>query len=246
MLRTAAREGLAAIAMAWSMVMAGTGDLVTLKALRQLQNRISADVHYGHHMASHMALGLLFLGGGRFTLSRQPKAVALLLCAAYPHWPSHPSDQRPHLQLLRHFWAMAVEPRCIVVREIASGQVCSLPLEVELVQPTTFDNNSSVTNITTTKWIIMTSPCLLPDLNRVKTIRLHSSVRTHFPVELSLQTCPYQFDPYSQTWTILVKPATNQYPYIQDTSTSITITDEVCRYYFIFIYIYHDLFKCCI
>ena len=45
--------------------MAGTGNLDVLRIARQLRKRHSPDVQYGSHMAVHMAVGLLFLGGGR-------------------------------------------------------------------------------------------------------------------------------------------------------------------------------------
>ena len=46
--------------------MSGSGDLEVLKLIRRLHVRIGhPEVHYGSHMAVHMALGLLFLGGGR-------------------------------------------------------------------------------------------------------------------------------------------------------------------------------------
>ena len=47
-------------------VMSGSGDLEVLKLIRRLHVRIGhSEVCYGNHMAVHMALGLLFLGGGR-------------------------------------------------------------------------------------------------------------------------------------------------------------------------------------
>ena len=47
-------------------VMCGSGDLAVIRLIRRLRTRISsAEVNYGSHMATHMALGLLFLGGGR-------------------------------------------------------------------------------------------------------------------------------------------------------------------------------------
>jgi len=48
--------------------MAGTGNLDVLRIARQLHKRHSVDVSYGSHMAVHMAIGLLFLGGGRYDL----------------------------------------------------------------------------------------------------------------------------------------------------------------------------------
>lgn len=49
-------------------------------------------------MAIHMSIGLLFLGGGMYTLSTSNEAVAALLCAFYPLFPCHMSDNRLHLQ----------------------------------------------------------------------------------------------------------------------------------------------------
>lgn len=47
--------------------MSGSGDLEVLKLIRRLHVRIGhPEVTYGSHMAVHMALGLLFLGGGRY------------------------------------------------------------------------------------------------------------------------------------------------------------------------------------
>ena len=49
--------------------MAGTGNLDVLRIARQLRKRHSPDVPYGNHMAVHMAIGLLFLGAGRYQLN---------------------------------------------------------------------------------------------------------------------------------------------------------------------------------
>lgn len=47
--------------------MSGSGDLGVLRLIRHHSSRIGQqDVSYGRHMATHMALGLLFLGGGRY------------------------------------------------------------------------------------------------------------------------------------------------------------------------------------
>jgi len=48
--------------------MAGTGDLNVLRLCRYLRTRIGSPfgfVSYGSHMAIAMAIGLLFLGGGK-------------------------------------------------------------------------------------------------------------------------------------------------------------------------------------
>lgn len=78
--------------------MAGTGNLEIMRIVRHLRRRVgvnsSAIVTYGSHLAIHMALGLLFLGGGRFTLSNSPESVAALICAFYPKFPTHSNDNR--------------------------------------------------------------------------------------------------------------------------------------------------------
>ena len=49
-------------------------------------------------MAIHMSMGLLFLGGGMYTVSNSNAAVAALLCACFPEYPMASSDNRYHLQ----------------------------------------------------------------------------------------------------------------------------------------------------
>lgn len=56
-------------------------------------------LHYGHHLAVSLAAGLLFLSGGRSSLSTSNEAIAALLMALYPVWPCTPTDQRCHLQV---------------------------------------------------------------------------------------------------------------------------------------------------
>ena len=50
----------------WLQTMSGSGDLDILRLIRQLRVRVhQPEVTYGSHLGVHMALGLLFLGGGR-------------------------------------------------------------------------------------------------------------------------------------------------------------------------------------
>ena len=46
--------------------MAGSGNLQVLRIARSLRKRINSDISYGAHVAVHMAIGFLFLGGGRY------------------------------------------------------------------------------------------------------------------------------------------------------------------------------------
>lgn len=85
------------IVLAFASVMAGTGDIAVLRVCRYLHSRVGPNngvATYGSHLATHMALGLLFLGGGRYTLSSKPQAVAALICAFFPKFPTHSNDNR--------------------------------------------------------------------------------------------------------------------------------------------------------
>ncbi|KAF9150117.1 Anaphase-promoting complex subunit 1 [Linnemannia schmuckeri] len=118
--------------MAASMVIAGSGRIDFLRTLRKLHKRIKGDTNYGSHMAYHMALGFLFLGGGTCTLGTTNRCVAALLCSLYPRLPIDPMDNRGHLQAFRHLWVLAVEPRCLVTREASTGAYCPVPVTVHL------------------------------------------------------------------------------------------------------------------
>ena len=67
--------------MSLSLVMAGTGDLDVIRLVRFLRSRVGPARHstvtYGSHMALHMSLGLLFLGGGRYTLNTRKELMTL-------------------------------------------------------------------------------------------------------------------------------------------------------------------------
>lgn len=119
-----------AATVALGLVMAGTGDLGTLRLVRGLAARpAAADATYGGHMAAAMATGLLFLGGGTHAVSSAtPGAVAALVAACYPVFPASSWDNRGHLQALRHLYVLAAEPRVVVPRDADTGRACYAPL----------------------------------------------------------------------------------------------------------------------
>ena len=90
-------QTLCILVLSLGIVMAGSGDLEVTRIARFLGSRVGPKwptVTYGSHMAVHMALGLLYLGGGRFSLSTEPRAVAAMICAFYPKFPTHSLDNR--------------------------------------------------------------------------------------------------------------------------------------------------------
>lgn len=122
-LQTSSRAIADQLALCLSMVLAGSGDLDALKLLRIAHGQRPGHDPYGSHMATHMALGLLFLGGGRYTLGTSDASIAALLISLYPLFPTRANDNRAHLQAFRHLWFLAVEPRLAVAQDVTSGEV---------------------------------------------------------------------------------------------------------------------------
>ncbi|ORY93006.1 hypothetical protein BCR43DRAFT_496181 [Syncephalastrum racemosum] len=99
------------LAVACAMVTAGSGHRGVFDKLEQLYAQVSSKRHYGHHMATTTALGLLYCGLGGYTLQNTDEAVAILLCAFYPFYPQSPEDNRGHAQAFRHLWVLALDVR---------------------------------------------------------------------------------------------------------------------------------------
>ena len=182
------RTTINSVVMGLGMVMAGSGDLLVMRQLRRLHARLptsstslGSDVSYGDHMATHLALGLLFLGAGKFTLSTaHPRQVAVLLCAFYPRFPRDVSDGRSHLQALRHLWVLAVEGRCVQIVGVQDGQEESgsngSDLAVKL----------SVRRKGETDAVEMSIPCVLPSLDELEQVGINGD--GVLPLSISTQS----------------------------------------------------------
>ncbi|KAH8688755.1 putative 20S cyclosome subunit [Talaromyces proteolyticus] len=158
------------VAISAAAVMAGTGDLALFRRLRSLHGRIDPDTSYGSHMAAHMAIGLLFLGGGSYTLGTSNLAIASLMCAFYPIFPMSVLDNKCHLQAFRHLWVLAAEPRCLVARDVDTRRPMTAPISI-------ITKDGQITETI--------SPCLLPDLDDLVMVRVHC--RDHWPLVLDFE-----------------------------------------------------------
>ncbi|WIA14045.1 hypothetical protein OEZ85_002600 [Tetradesmus obliquus] len=145
------------VLLALALVMAGSGHLPTFRLIQVLSRRSAGplratgaegqtpggiaallsgpgvgcgQVSYGHHLATSLAAGLLFLSAGRASISSSNEAVAALLIALYPVWPNSPTDQRCHLQAFRHLYVLAAEPRCLQAVDVHSRQQVVVPLQI--------------------------------------------------------------------------------------------------------------------
>ena len=115
-----------AIALALALVVAGSGDVAVLALLRGLHTRQNCE--YGDHMAIGMAIGFVFLGAGRLTVSNSLQSTALLMISLFPKWPADGHDNTHHLQAFRHLYVMALvnTPRWLEAFDVATRQPVSI------------------------------------------------------------------------------------------------------------------------
>ncbi|KAJ4290939.1 Anaphase-promoting complex subunit 1 [Kalmusia sp. IMI 367209] len=188
--RNTARNCQDLVALSIAAVMAGTGDLELFRRLRALHAQVGPDMQYGTHLASHMAIGVLFLGGGTYTFSTSNKAIAALICAFYPIFPTDVQDSRAHLQAFRHFWVLAAEPRCLIIRDVDTGKAFSTPILVYL------KDGDDVPNT-------MTAPCLLPELQTIA--RIETVDPAYWPTTLDFVLNPLHLQHFRYNQTLNVR-----------------------------------------
>ncbi|KAK1170590.1 anaphase-promoting complex subunit 1 isoform X1 [Acipenser oxyrinchus oxyrinchus] len=169
---------LSIVLLSLSMVMAGSGNLKVLQLCRFMHKKTGGELNYGFHMAHHMALGLLFLGGGRYTLSTSNSAIAALLCALYPHFPSHSTDNRYHLQALRHLYVLAAEPRLLVPVDVDTSTPCYALLEVTYKGSQWYEETT----------VELMAPTLLPELDLLKQIKVKGPRYWELTIDLNKGT----------------------------------------------------------
>ncbi|KUI62408.1 Negative regulator of mitosis [Cytospora mali] len=191
------------VALSAASVMAGTGDLEVMRRLRSLHGRDDPHTSYGSHMAAHLAIGALFLGSGTATFSTSNLAIASLLIAFYPLFPSGIQDNRAHLQAFRHFWVFAADPRCLVSKDIATGQPISVPVLIKLRAPAPLPTKQaspsksrhrarhSLAPQQKVPMIIRKyTPCLLPPFEEISTVRTDATAQGYWNLELDFEQRP--------------------------------------------------------
>ena len=176
------------VALAAACVMAGFGDVKVFRRLRALHGRTDADTTYGSHLAGHLAIGILFLGGGTHSFNTSKLAIASLLCAFYPLFPTTVLDNKSHLQAFRHFWVLATEPRCLIIRDIDTHRPLSIPVNVIL---------RNKVNIS------LTAPCLLPSFEVVASVVTNDPA--YWSVSLNIAENPDHLAAFKRHQTIYVR-----------------------------------------
>ncbi|KAF6808009.1 20s cyclosome subunit (apc1) [Colletotrichum musicola] len=188
------------LALSAAIVMAGTGDLVVLRRLRLLHGRDDPDTPYGSHLAAHLAIGSLFLGCGTATFGTSNMAIASLLIAFYPVFPTSVMDNRSHLQAFRHFWVLATDPRCLVAKDVTTGQPVSAPIEIRRKRgknepPEPEGGNSSV---------VRQTPCLLPPLAEIASIRTKAGP-AFWDLELDFEKNPALAEAFARNQSLYLR-----------------------------------------
>lgn len=200
--RSAAREGLNLISIALCMVMAGTGEITCLRRLRYAYGMYHQAFRYGVHVATHLSLGLLFLGAGRYTLGTSNAAIANMVVAFFPRFHHVSSDNRSYLQALRHLWVLAVEPRCLMARDVNTREAVYLPIKI-----TTKEGAEKGTTQ-------LISPTLIPDLNKLLSIRIDTP--RYWPFFVDLEHVPQHRISLLRRQTLYVKRRTAFLSYTED------------------------------
>eukprot|EP01147_Barroeca_monosierra_P005120 gene5120-159_t len=155
-----------------AMVMAGTGYIPIIRAVLQLRTNTNAKGTYGCQIATHMALGFLFLGGGTVTLSRSEKSIAALFLACFPKFPKNTTDNQYHLQACRHLYTQAAVPRMLLAKNIDSQEIVHVPILITFQEKLDHREETCSLNLVT--------PCLLP-VSLSKIISIQTAGHRFFP-----------------------------------------------------------------
>lgn len=187
--------------------MAGTGEITCFRRLRYAygmsqQTMYHQPYKYGIHVATHMSIGLLFLGGGRFTLGTSDAAIACMVTAFFPRFHHLSSDNKSYLQALRHLWVLAVEPRCLIARDVDTTEVVYLPVKITMKE----GNETGTTQLI--------SPTLIPDLDKLLSIRVDTP--RYWPFYLDTENLPRHKQSLLRSQTLYVKRRTAFLSYTED------------------------------
>lgn len=200
--RAAIRDGLNTISVSLNMVMAGTGEINCLRRLRYSFALHNLNFKYGTHVMVHMSLGLLFLGGGKYTLGTSDAAIACLVTAFFPRFSQLSSDNKTYLQALRHLWVLAVEPRCLITRDVDTKEVVYLPVKIKV---------KDGSEVGTTQLI---APTLIPDVDKIQSIRVDTP--RYWPFYLDIANMPHHKESLLRNQTLFVKRRTAFLSYTED------------------------------
>jgi anaphase-promoting complex subunit 1 len=136
--------------------------------MRTAFGQYNMPIRYGTHFSTHMSLGLLFLGGGRYTLGHSDAAIACMVAAFYPRFAQVSSDNKCYLQALRYLWVLAVEPRCLTARDVDTKEVVYMPIRIRVQE-----QNAATKELRTVDKSLI-APTLIPNIDNVQWVKVES------------------------------------------------------------------------
>lgn len=147
---------------------------------------LNEENHYAKFLATNLSLGFLFLGSGQYALkTSELECIAHLIITALPTY-----NSKCPLQETKHFWSMAVEPRCLVIRDATTEKILNhVPFEITVEVNDSFDETRS-----------LIAPCLLPDIRRLKCLKVNTP--EYYPLEIKFDQSISAAD-FFQNGTIL-------------------------------------------
>lgn len=205
---------LSCICTALGLIMAGTGDLDSLKAVRAFtKSRLTRP--FGLAQLASQSLGFLFLGAGKRSFNSKNESIAALVHAVFPKTCLSVEDNTQYLQALRHLYVLATECRVVETFDLETGQECFTPLVVTMrtngdaqvctpnVDGWLGDFTSTAKPVLLGNQIYVVAPALLPPSDTVQSIAVVSprywplkvDAFTHrLVVQLRADQLPYQRD----------------------------------------------------
>lgn len=151
--------------LALSLIVSGTGDVDAVKLIYKYRK---IQTSYGGHMAISMALGFVFLGACRYSLSTNHLGIASLLISLYPRFPSFSNENKFHLQLFRHIYVLAAEFRLLEAKDVETNEFTKVSVKIVKENET----------------MLMDTPCLLPELSSIQKIQVLDD--RYYPLEISV------------------------------------------------------------
>lgn len=187
-------------------------------------------LNYGHHLAVSLAAGLLFLSGGRSSVSTSNESIAALLIALYPVWPCTPTDQRCHLQVSERgvslflsllFWQVeqALDTLCsdsgrFVNDGILTGY--SVTARSAFWEVVSFDEECSTLQYTVALFMCLQMRdrcCCMHQQRQSMQLSLHTHSRTPTILELAIEPLPCTYTrTHQQQQQQLSNSSALQYP----------------------------------
>ncbi|CAB4253897.1 similar to Saccharomyces cerevisiae YNL172W APC1 Largest subunit of the Anaphase-Promoting Complex/Cyclosome (APC/C) [Maudiozyma barnettii] len=166
---------------------------------KKIREEIDNECHYGKYLATNTALGYLFLGSGQYALKTSSlENVAYIVMSILPLY------MEPYpFQELKHFWSLAVEPRCLVIKDAVTNEpINSVTVEV------TYDTSEDSKLDPLYEKISITTPCLLPDITTLKTIEVHRD--NYYPLELDFKNYINATHYFKEGTVIYIQPKPSQ------------------------------------